>query len=109
MEDAKLTRKDKLEFWQLCRITIDYKNKVIGRDEALRQFGAYTGLPPALSKMMLDPMSKETIPHLRKAFPDWITKDMVPALKDTTRGTRKDPYAKAHKPRGRPPTKRSRP
>ena len=109
MEEQKLTRKDRMEFWQLCRITIDYKNKSIGKDEAVRQFSIHTGLPPVLSRMLLDPMIKETIPHLRKAYPDWITKDMVPQFGDATRGTRRDPYAKKHKPRGRPPTKRTLP
>jgi len=88
-EDVGLhTPEEKMAYWQMCRIAIDLKNKNLTKAEALEQFSYWADLPPSISWMLLKPMAAERIDYLRKAFPDWITKDKEPTFDDASKATR---------------------
>jgi len=93
-EVKPLTREDKMMWWQLCRIAIDYKLHRLYKSEALEQFSRCAELPPGLCWMLLKPMSQEKVSYLRKAFPDWITKDMEPKFNDASKPPHADNTAR---------------
>jgi len=103
MREPKISRKERIEIWLLCRTVLDYKDGLIKKNEAVEEFSRHAGLPPFLAKMIFNPMAKESKAHLKSSYPDWIK---PPEFEDYTRsGTRKDSSLKKRKPRGRPPTK----
>jgi|AKVG01.1.fsa_nt_gi hypothetical protein len=88
-EDVGLkTPEEKMAWWQMCRIAIDYKNGHLTRAEALKDFSYWAELPASVSWLLLNPLAKERIDYLRKAFPDWITKDKEPKFDDAGKATR---------------------
>lgn len=87
-EEKPLTREEKMEWWQLCRIAIDYKQNRMHKAEALEEFSRWAELPQGLCWMMLQPLAQEKVSYLRKAFPDWITKDKEPRFNDASKTTR---------------------
>lgn len=88
-EDVELkTPEEKMAWWQMCRIAIDYKNKHLTKAEALKQFSYWAELPPSVSWLLLRHMATEHINNLRKAFPSWITKDKEPTFDDASKATR---------------------
>lgn len=88
-EDVGLhTPEEKMAWWQMCRIAIDFKNKHLTKAEALKEFSYWAELPPGICWMLLKPMAAERIDYLRKAFPDWITKDKEPKFDDAGKATR---------------------
>lgn len=93
-EVKPLTREDKMAWWQLCRIAIDYKLHRMYKSEALEEFSRWAELPPGLCWMLLKPMSQEKVSYLRKAFPKWITKDKEPKFDDASKATRDGNLAK---------------
>jgi hypothetical protein len=67
-----MTREQKLEYWRLCRIILDYKRHAITKEQAFEEFRAHIDLPKVLAKMLFEPMRKEKADSLRRAYPDWI-------------------------------------
>lgn len=88
-ESTELSREERLEYWQVCRILIDYKHRVITKPEAISAFSRQLMLPEGLGAMLFHPMIKMTIPELKAAFPDWIKKDMEPKFEDLTHAKRR--------------------
>lgn len=99
-EDAPLTLEEKFEYWQLCRIAIDYKKHAVSKIQAIEEFAAWSEMPKGVAWMLLDSMRKMTLPELQKAFPDWINKRDEPKFRDATFGVRRDKFAKKALPRG---------
>lgn len=87
--DVELTREEAMEYWQMCRVAIDYKNKRITKEQALDEFSYWSKMPREIAWLMLDPMRHENIEHLRQAFPDWIDKADEPKVRDARTATRK--------------------
>ena len=99
-EDAPLTREEKFEYWQLCRITIDYKKHAISKGQAIEEFSYWSEMPKDVAWMLLDSMRNMSILDLKKAFPDWIRRRDQPKFRDATFGVRRDKFAKKALPRG---------
>jgi hypothetical protein len=100
-EDAPLTKLERFEYWQLCRIAIDYRHGHLNKGQALDQFARWACVPRNVAWMLLDPMRKQPTPELRKAFPSWIKKEDEPKFKDASNATRKNMFAKKQDPRGK--------
>jgi len=88
-EKVELTRQERLEYWQLCRIVLDYKYRRVTKQEAFEQFCRQLKLPVGVGQLLFPPMVRMTVQELKQAFPDWIKKEMEPTFEDLTHAKRR--------------------
>ncbi|MDR9428818.1 MAG: hypothetical protein RI553_12015 [Salibaculum sp.] len=88
------TREEKMAYWQMCRVALDYKYQHIKKAEAIAQFAYWADLPKTVSWMLLSSMVQMHAKELRKAFPDWITKEQEPKFHDQQKATRARNFAR---------------
>lgn len=86
------TNEQKMEYWQMCRVCIDYRNHRIEARDALRQFSYWSQLPPKIAFTFMKAMSADSNAVLRKAFPDFVGKE--PEYEDLRKATRNGNLAK---------------
>lgn len=86
------TNEQKMEYWQMCRVCIDYRNKRILPRDALRQFSYWSQLPPKIAFPLMRAMAADSTSVLRKAFPDFVGEE--PEYEDLRKATRNGNLAK---------------